>query len=134
MQKQKLIISITDALEKGTPLIVLSKGADMTALGLQGDPISLSMLVAEAMKQDQKFEQVFTMAVKAFKEIRGKKSDRPHFLDFLMSLLDFKPLDCDNCPVADNCEVRDEIHCAKEMPEELRDLLKEVFNNREGKK
>jgi hypothetical protein len=132
-QKDRLTEAVKHALEEGTPLVAMVRGKDMTALALQGDPQSLSFLIVEAMRQDPRIEQVISIAVKAFNAFKGKDK-RPPLLDLLEALIDFKPLDCENCPVADDCEVRDEIICGKEMPEELRDLLKEVFNSKGGDK
>lgn len=122
---------IDNALETGKELLIMVDDGPITALALQGNPEKLSYLVVKAMQKDKRFENVFDIAVKTFHGV-GKQLPGDDFFEFLKGILDFKPLDCDNCFIADKCDVKDEVHCAKEMPDELREVLNNIFSK--GKK
>lgn len=125
MQKRdKLIQLVEEALENGNPLIIMAKGNDDTALALQGSGPDLSFMAVEAFMQERKFLDVFEVAVKTHNKV-----NLGGFEDFLKDMLkNFKPLDCENCEIADICEVKDDVHCSKPMPSAMREMLDDIFN------
>ena len=129
-EKERILARVADAIDNQRHLILMIDTGAETMLGLQGDPKNLSLLVVRAMRQDKQFANVFGAGVYAFDSHNEKKSKvRDELMELIKSLIGFKPLDCENCPVKDHCEVRDEIHCEKEMPKDLLDMLNEVFKS-----
>jgi hypothetical protein len=124
-----LVNAIKYALEKNQSLFLLTESGDAKIFSLQGNPQELTFLMVKAMQQDKRFAQVVEIAAKVYK---GETPPMPEWLKDLFKKLipdNWEPLDCDNCPTKDDCKVRDEIFCEKDMPKELREILDEIFNN-----
>jgi len=132
-QLQILISAITNALKNKKEMLLITELGDAQVFSLQGRPVKLTKLLLQAMKVDSRFELLVNTAYKVHQKDDDLFGD---FMSFLRDLAnnDWEPLDCDNCPpdIRDSCKVRDEVHCAKEMPEELKNLITEIFNKRDG--
>ncbi len=122
-QVEIVVEAIKRAFQNKKEILLITEFDEAKIFALQGDPRRLTFLMLLAMKADRKFVQIADVALKVH---RGERPPMNDLLEFIKSVLKWKPLDCDNCYV-DDCEVKDELHCSKDMPEDMEEMLRELF-------
>lgn len=125
--------AVRKAIAEGSDLLMLLELPEGERIfALQGTPVKLTLLAVLAMRENAKFAQVFDIALKVYRGEKPEGIDRK-LMELFKMLFDFEPLNCDKCPpeIRDTCEVRDQMHCERDMPDELERVLNEIFNRKE---
>ncbi len=127
-QIEIVVRAVREALMNNKTMLLMTEFGDARVFNLSGTGKDLIMLAIQAMQKERKFETVFDVALK----IHHKKSemdDMNNFLEMLKQLVGWSPLDCDNCPLSDNCEVKDEVECAKNR-DNVEQLINKIFKHK----
>jgi hypothetical protein len=120
-EKKKILEKVEEALDQGSPFMILTESSPEAAVMMGGDKEGLSRMLSIAMSKIPELEMVVKYARKALKHARKSKRRDHNF--------DSELLKCNTCDKRDDCDIRslkEKVMGEGAGPEDLMKVLKHM--------